>query len=497
MKSKKKAGSPSRAPRKPKGALVVDPTAMFDLSPYLYMQFMEPLGATDGSVGSSWNYLDKRWRKGLVEVTKELAPTLMRWGGCFASYYRWKEGVGPRSKRIPMYNLLWGGMETNQVGTHEFVDFCSTVGADPLFVVNFESDGRPHWARPRPGINRLGTAREAAEWVDYCNNPTNKERRKNGATEPFGVGMWQIGNETSYDKNGFDCETAARKTVTFARTMRKADPGIKLIGWGDTWADRMLEVAGEHLDYIAFHSGYRSALPNSPLNENDYRKDPARTWEHLMTGAEWASRKLSEMRQRTVGYDVLLALTESHYSMPGRNRCPLMSAWATGVAYARVFNLYQRNGDVLKIATLSDFCGTRWMCNSIIIPTFMEADAYMMPVARVMSLLGRHTGNKALNVTGCPADLDVTASRRGGRVWLHVVNTRRTRGVSASLAVEGMKIVSGKVFEIAVDPEMEVWRQNADRLSPVEKKLPRGAKWTFPPASVTAVELKVSAAGKR
>ncbi len=498
MKSRKRIDSPSRASRRPKSALVVDPTAMFDLSPYLYMQFMEPLGAFDGSVSAAWNYLEDRWSKGLVRVTKELAPTLMRWGGCFASYYRWKEGVGARDKRVPMHNLLWGGMEPNQVGTHEFVDFCRTVRADPLFVINFESDGRGHWARPRRGINRLGTAKEAGEWVDYCNNPRNKDRRRNGAKAPFGVKMWQIGNETSFDKNGFDCETAARKTVTFARTMRNADPTIKLIGWGDSgWAPRMLEVAGEQLDYIAFHSGYRSTLPNSPLNDNDYRKDPANTWRHLMTGHEWASRKLDEMRRQTAGSGVPLALTESHYGMGGRNRCTLMSAWATGVAYARIFNLYQRNGDLLKIATLSDFCGRRLMCNAVMLPTFMESDAYMMPVARVMSLFRRHTGNKALKVTRCPADLDVTANRRGGRVWVHVVNTRRTRSVSASLEVEGMKIASGRVFEIAADPEMEVWRVNDDRLAPVEKKLPRGARWTFPPASVTAVEMKVSAPATR
>ena len=44
------------APRNSRDALVVDPAPMFDLSPYLYMQFMEPLGATDGSVEASWNH---------------------------------------------------------------------------------------------------------------------------------------------------------------------------------------------------------------------------------------------------------------------------------------------------------------------------------------------------------------------------------------------------------------------------------------------------------
>lgn len=480
-------------PRSSRNALVVDPAPVFDLSPYLYMQFMEPLGTTDGSVEAAWNHRQNRWRKDLVKVTSELAPTLMRWGGCFASYYRWKEGVGPRNKRTPMHNLLWGGIETNQVGTHEFVEFCRLVGADPLYVVNFESDGRMNWAHPGGRMNRFGTAKEAAEWVDYCNNPRNRQRIRNGAKQPLRVPIWQIGNETSYGTRGFDCETAARKTLRFAKAMRQADPTIQLIAWGDDgWAPRIIEAAGEHIDYVAFHNGYHSTLARSPLNEDDYRKDPDRTWRHLMTGADSAARKLKVMRQQVAGTGMPLALTESHYGIPGRNRCNLMAAWATGVAYARIFNLYQRNGDVLKIATVADFCGTRWMCNAVIMPTPGERGAYMMPVARVMSLFRRHTGRKAVKVTGCPAALDVTASRTGTRVWLHVANTLRSRSVRADLRVEGMKIASGKVFQIAVDPELEVWQRNADQFAPAEKRLPASRRWTFPPASVTAVEMKVS-----
>ena len=102
----------------------VDPTARHELSPYLYMQFMEPLGATDGSVEAAWDHVEDRWRPDVIAATQELAPPMMRWGGIFTDYYRWREGVGPRSQRKPMTNLLWGGIESNQVGTAEFVDFC-------------------------------------------------------------------------------------------------------------------------------------------------------------------------------------------------------------------------------------------------------------------------------------------------------------------------------------------------------------------------------------
>jgi alpha-L-arabinofuranosidase len=121
-------------------AIAVDPAPLYELSPYLFMQFMEPLGATDGSVEAAWDHLRDDWREDVVAITGELAPTMMRWGGIFADFYRWREGIGPRDARPSMLNLLWGGIESNQVGTSEFVDLCRRVGAAPLICVNFESD---------------------------------------------------------------------------------------------------------------------------------------------------------------------------------------------------------------------------------------------------------------------------------------------------------------------------------------------------------------------
>ena len=45
----------------------------------------------------------------------------------------------------------------------------------------------------------------------YCNDPANAERKAHGMPAPLGVRHWQIGNETSYDRNGFNLETAARE----------------------------------------------------------------------------------------------------------------------------------------------------------------------------------------------------------------------------------------------------------------------------------------------
>ncbi|MGD8452796.1 MAG: alpha-L-arabinofuranosidase C-terminal domain-containing protein [Phycisphaerae bacterium] len=478
-------------------ALTVDPQPKFALSPYLYQQFMEPLGTTDGSVAASWNFGGDHWRGDLVEVTSKLGPPLLRWGGLFSSYYRWREAVGPREKRVPMLNMCWGGIDTNQVGTAEFVDFCRQTGAEPLMCVNFESDGKPYFMRDAKGSNRKGDAAEAAAWVRYCNNPADADRISHGHKDPLTIRMWQLGNETSYNPD-WDAETCGRKTVEFAKAMRGEDPSIELIGWGDSgWGPRVLEMAGEHLQYIAFHhmfDPYRGQ-PDSPLRGIEYRKDPDRTWDALMNSWKCHDERIRAIREDMKNYDMPLALTECHFALGGRNRCEVLSSWAAGVANARLANCHERHGDKLKIATLADFCGTRWQVNAVMIPV-PGGRSFMMPVARVMCLYRHHSGEQAVDVTGHPDELDVTASITGDRVFLHVVNTARTRDVSATLQIAGRKITGGRAFTLAADPEFEVYEHRDDVLEPVEKPVPASGDWTFPAASVTAVELDLGTGGE-
>lgn len=472
--------------------LTVKPGPRYELSPFLYMQFMEPLGVTDSSVEAAWDHRRDAWREDVVTATRDLAPAMIRWGGIFSDFYRWREGVGPRNRRVPMHNLQWGGIESNQVGTAEFVQFCRAVGAEPLMAVNFESDGRENYREAR-GRVRTADAREAADWVAYCNDPSNAERIAHGHPQPLTIRYWQLGNETSYSRSGFDLETAARKTIEFARAMRQSDPGIQLIAWGDSgWAARMAELAGEHVQFLAFHHMFNPEAPARPvLRGESYRRDPDATWQQLMDAWKKHDEKIREVREGASRYRLPLALTECHFSIPGRNRCEVLSTWAAGVSYARLLNTQERHGDVLKIATAADFCGTRWQVNAVMIPV-PGGKSYLMPVARVMRLYRHHVGRHAVEITGLPDGLDVVASRTDNRFFLHVVNTRRTQSVRAQLAVDGSVLSGGRVFEIADDPMTEVSELNSDTAMKVaETTLPRSGLWDFPAASVSAVEIDV------
>jgi hypothetical protein len=180
--------------------------------------------------------------------------------------------------------------------------------------------------------------------------------------------------------------------------------------------------------------------------------------------------------------------------VPGRDRGDVNSTWATGVAYARILNNHQRHGDLLKVATAADFCGTRWQNNAVIIPVPRnQGGAYLQPVARVMRLYRHHIGSHAVEVKNAPDGLDIVASRRDDTLYLHVVNTNRMRAVKANLQVAGKQVRSGRVFEIADDPMVEVTLLNsAEVMRVAEKNMQDTTAWEFPAASVSAVELKLA-----
>ena len=461
------------------------------ISPYLYMQFMEPLGVCDSSVDAAWDFVREDWHPALIDTVRHLAPTMVRFGGCFASYYHWQEAVGPYRRRIPMINYCWGGMHANHVGTHEVVDFCRRVEAEPLMVVNMESDGRMHWAHPENGENRFGTAEEAAAWVAYCNDPDHPLRREHGIAAPYGIRYWQIGNETSYDARGYDAAKCAEVTARFARQMRAVDPSLRLIGWGDksktddSWCRRMSETEG--IDLIAFHHHFGSGLPDSPLRGTRYRDDVARTWEHLMNAHRSMDEHIRRMRADCGGKR--LAMTEGHFALPGRNRCEVLSSWGAGVAYARCHNVIMRHSDILDIATMADFFGTVWQVNAILIPNSQPGKTpYLQPVGEVMRLFRHHQGQRALDAVCSDPVIDAVASRTGNVVFLHLVNTDMTSTRHLRLDLGGAEVASARMWVIAARPELEI-TADAPGCFEVCECVVEGDVVGLPPAAVAAVEV--------
>ncbi len=82
------------------------------ISRELYGQFSEHLGRGiyEGIyVGEASDIRNvKGMRCDVVEALQQIQLPVLRWpGGCFADYYHWKDGIGPREKRKKIVNANW------------------------------------------------------------------------------------------------------------------------------------------------------------------------------------------------------------------------------------------------------------------------------------------------------------------------------------------------------------------------------------------------------
>lgn len=486
--------------------LEFNPTPLNNISPRLFMQFMEPLGTTDSSVEAAWDFTTNQWRDNFVDVVRDLAPGCIRWGGIYTSFWKWREGIGPRENRVPAINYLWGGVETNQIGVHEILEFCQKVSAEPLMAINFAADGRPEYINTADGEQRAGTPEEAADLVSYCNDPDNLERQQNGVAAPWNIKLWQIGNETSYNPAGrrFTAEENAQQYRLFAETMRQRDPSIQLIGWGDAerdgenwWVSELLKTAGDQVDFVAAHMmQQRARREDTILIGRDYMKDRDQAWAELTEIYDTLEPKLNTLEQIIKANDsaAKIALTEGHLSLNPHNTIQLLHEWLAGLYHARVMNLYLRHSDMIEVATLADFCGNRWTVNAVMMGS-QHQQIYLMPVGVVTRLYRKHSGEKKVKVPATIGSLDLAASRTGNEIYLHVVNTDLHNAQSLELTIPDVTIMGGKAWEIAPgDIAAYVDSDHTDTLDPVVKDIVSDngqLTWVFPAASVTVLMLTV------
>ncbi|MGF7232132.1 hypothetical protein [Arachidicoccus sp.] len=181
----------------------------------------------------------KGWRKDVVTAMLDSVPvgTLRFPGGCFASTYLWRDGIGDKQQRKMIFGALsdGGGNVVQDVGTVEFLNLCRLTNALPVLDVAV----------------MLNTPDYAADWVAFCNAPINALRHSVGYKKPFSVKYWEMDNEP-YRK--FDAITYAHKCVEFSKAMKKVDPSIKIIManyfiYGPQ-LKKMLEIAGPYIDIV-------------------------------------------------------------------------------------------------------------------------------------------------------------------------------------------------------------------------------------------------------
>ena len=201
------------------------------INPKLYGHFAEHLGrciydgiwvGEDSPIPNTYGF-----RNDVIDALRKLKPPVIRWpGGCFADDYHWQDGIGPRDRRPRRINIHWGEViETNAVGTQEFVRFCRLVGAEPYICGNVGS----------------GTVRELRDWVEYCNFPGDstwaRQRTTDGSSEPLNVTYWGVGNENWGCGGNFSPEDYCTEFRRYASFMRGFGKRLFLIACGSPGND--------------------------------------------------------------------------------------------------------------------------------------------------------------------------------------------------------------------------------------------------------------------
>jgi len=206
----------------------------------------------------------KGFRHDVLELVRELGPTIMRYpGGNFVSGYNWEDGVGPVEKRPKRLDYAWFSTEPNSFGTNEFVDWCRAAKVEPMLAVNLGTRG----------------PQDAGYFVEYCNHPGGTAlsdlRRQHGWENPHGVRFWCLGNEMDgpWQTCAKTAEEYGRIAVEAAKIMRWADKTIELAACGSSgrsmptfgaWEDTVLQHCFDDVEWISLHTYLNNWKDDAP-----------------------------------------------------------------------------------------------------------------------------------------------------------------------------------------------------------------------------------------
>jgi alpha-N-arabinofuranosidase len=237
------------------------------ISPNLFGGFIEHMGRCvyEGIYDPGSPHADNDGiRVDVRDALKAMGVTIMRYpGGNFLSGYEWTDGIGPKEQRPKKRDLAWKSTETNQFGTHEFMDFCDYLGSEAMLGVNLGT----------------GTIQSAGNYVEYVNAPTGTYwsdlRAANGRQEPWGVTWWCLGNEMDgpWQIGHLNADDYGKKALEAAKIMKWHDPSIKLILAGSSsndmptypaWDRTILEHCYDHIDVLSMHYYAMNGVNDTP-----------------------------------------------------------------------------------------------------------------------------------------------------------------------------------------------------------------------------------------
>ena len=404
------------------------------VDPNIYGGFLEPIRTTVyGTIYDPKSPLADAngFRKDFIQLIKDLKVPVVRWpGGNFVSGYNWEDGIGPKDQRPARLDLAWHSVESNQMGTDEYVQFCSLIGSENYVCVN----------------GGLGTMDDARHWIEYCNYEKGTHysdlRRKYGHEQPYNVKYWSLGNEIDgpWQMGQKNAEDYCKFAFECAKNMQWVDKNAKFIACGASnyrtnndwigWNDYVLQHLAGKIDYLSVHRYVREAL----------------------NGDTSFSGTMSLGLDLDQKIDVIHALIKKAMAETGATR-PIAIAfdeWSAGgggaggstltgaLMVAQHLNSFIRHADVVKMANIT-------MLSSLV-GTSPEGD-FKNPLYQSFYLYTHNSQGNALDVyvdcekysnkmfTDIPY-LDVTAVVNDKTLVVNVVNRYETKALNSDIVLQ-------------------------------------------------------------
>lgn len=479
------------------------------IRPELHGQFAEHLGACiDGGI---WVGEDSKipnlggLRSDVLEAIGRLRPAVLRWpGGCFADDYHWEDGIGPRRDRPRRVNLWWGhDVETNHLGTHEFVQLCRYIGAEPYLAGNVGS----------------GTVREMRQWVEYCNyagdSTLARQRGANGSPMPFGVRYWGVGNENWGCGGNFCPEDYAAEYKRYATYLHDfSGTPLFLIACGPDgnnadWTRRFFQKLGRFPRLHGFAAHYYCGTAGPSATQFDVNQ-----WYELLEKASRIETLIQEQRaimdafdpQRKVGL-IVDEWGTWHLPTLGRNPAHLwqQNTLRDALVAAITLDAFHRQADKIIMANIAQ------IANVLQAMVLTQGDRMILtPTYHVFDLYQSHRGGRSVRVRiDAPpiafaageekrqmASLSGSASIKGDILTLTIVNAHASLPAEAEIRLPSGTRAAEARGSVLTNDELAAHNtfDDPETVKPTPCSVEAGAQeWrhTFPPASITALRLRV------
>lgn len=465
------------------------------IAPEIYGHFTEHIGGVfyDGIwVGKDSNIPNiNGFRKEIIEKLKKINAPVIRWpGGCYAETYDWRDGIGEdRPIRRNWWDYRDNRYETNEVGTHEFMEFCELVGADAYFAANITTVTPMH----------------IRNWMDYCLSPMGsttlaKEREKNGHPEPFNIPYWGVGNENWGGGGNMTPDFYANEFRRFSAVMHNVAQDVELYACGSDgmnydWTDGLMRntrTCEKHMNGFAMH--YYCGMAGDTVS---FTKEE---WTKLLKQAALMEDIIKRNWNIISGYgmeeNAKLVIDEwgcwhQEGSGPskGYNLFEQQSTMRDAMVTALTLNIFNKHCDKIRMANVAQLVNN---LHALFLAN--EENCITTPTYHVFDMYKEHQGADSIEVAVTDNDefessLTVSASVKGGKTLVTVGNLSCSE--DAEFVIEAVGEAVGKNAELILLYSDDMHAHNTfdapENVSPVKAEADISKAITIPKGAILAI----------